>query len=253
MTRSGLWRKGVAVALIVLLLFVAAAISAPAVEANWTEGDPFYTYDYVYFSPILDPGGEALSFDITIGINWGDWAQQQRDVPTDMIAIWICPEDGYNHLDIYFTPSTFTLEMGQTKTVAVTVSAKAEAAGNNYFIQIEGVDSVGGTPYIWGFIPRPEGRCWINPAVILGEPGCFIATAAYGTPLAEEIEVLRQFRDEVLLQNSLGSQFVNFYYEVSPPLADFLSGHELLRTLVRELLVDPVVWVVDAIGILWRD
>ena len=62
-----------------------------------------------------------------------------------------------------------------------------------------------------------------------------------------------QFRDEVLLQNSLGSQFVNFYYDVSPPLADFISEHDVLRTLVRELLIDPVVWVVDAIGILWRD
>ena len=250
MIRSGFWRKGVAVALIVLLLFVAAAISAPAVEASWTEGDPFYTYDYVSFHPTLDPGGEALSFDLTIGINWGN--ADPRDVYTGMSETWICPPDGYDHLDIYFTPSTFTLLIGEIETVVVTVSAKAEAAQNNYIIQIEGVDLDSGTPFIWGFIPREEGRCWINPCVILGEGDCFIATAAYGTPLAEEIEVLRQFRDEVLLQNSLGSQFVNFYYEVSPPLADFISGHELLRTLVRELLVDPVVWVVDAIGILWR-
>ncbi len=83
--------------------------------------------------------------------------------------------------------------------------------------------------------------------------GCFIATAAYGTSTAGEIDTLRAFRDEVLLQNSLGSQSVAFYYEVSPPVADFISEHEPLRTLVREFLVDPVVWVVDAIGILWRD
>ena len=83
--------------------------------------------------------------------------------------------------------------------------------------------------------------------------GCFIATAAYGTSTAEEIDTLRAFRDEVLLQSSLGSQLVALYYEVSPPVADFISEHEGLRTLVRELLVDPVVWVVDAIGTLWRD
>jgi len=251
MKRSGLWRKGVAFALILLMFFLAAAISAPAVEASWTEGDPFYTYDYVSFRPTLDPGGEARSFDLTIGINWGN--ADPRDVYTDMSETWICPPDGYDHLDIYFTPQTFTLLKGQTKTVVVTVSAKAEAATNNYIIQIEGVDLDSGTPYIWGFVPVLEGRCWIQPVVILSEGGCFIATAAYDTPLAEEIEVLRQFRDEVLLQNSLGSQFVNFYYEVSPPLADFISEHELLRTLVRELLVDPVVWVVDAIGPLWRN
>ena len=85
------------------------------------------------------------------------------------------------------------------------------------------------------------------------DEGCFIATAAYGTSTAGEIDTLRAFRDEVLLQNSLGSQSVAFYYEVSPPVADFISEHEPLRTLVRELLVEPVVWVVEATGTLWQD
>ncbi len=84
-----------------------------------------------------------------------------------------------------------------------------------------------------------------------GEGGCFIATAAYGTSTAAEIDTLRDFRDEVLLQNSLGSQLVTLYYEVSPPLADFISEHDVLRTLVRELLVEPVAWVVEATGTLW--
>ncbi len=82
---------------------------------------------------------------------------------------------------------------------------------------------------------------------------CFIATAAYGTSTAKELDTLRAFRDEVLLQNSLGSQLVALYYEVSPPVADFISEHEWLRTLVRELLVDPVAWLVEATGTLWRD
>ncbi|HUU64301.1 MAG TPA: CFI-box-CTERM domain-containing protein [Dehalococcoidia bacterium] len=86
-----------------------------------------------------------------------------------------------------------------------------------------------------------------------GDEGCFIATAAYGTSTAGEIDTLRAFRDEVLLQNSLGSQLVAFYYEVSPPVADFISEHEPLRTLVRELLVEPVVWVVEATGTPWQD
>ena len=86
-----------------------------------------------------------------------------------------------------------------------------------------------------------------------GEVGCFIATAAYGTSTGEKLDTLRTFRDEVLLQNSLGSQLVALYYEVSPPLADFISGHEALRTLIRELLVDPVVWVVEATTALWRN
>ena len=83
--------------------------------------------------------------------------------------------------------------------------------------------------------------------------GCFIATAAYGTSTAEEIDTLRAFRDEVLLQNSLGSQLVALYYQVSPPVADFISEHEGLRTLVREFLVEPVAWLVEATGTLWQD
>jgi len=83
--------------------------------------------------------------------------------------------------------------------------------------------------------------------------GCFIATAAYGTPAAEQIDVLREFRDSVLLESTTGSQFVALYYQLSPPVADFISGNSFLRTLVRELLVDPIVWVVEATGNIWQN
>jgi hypothetical protein len=83
--------------------------------------------------------------------------------------------------------------------------------------------------------------------------GCFIATAAYGTPTAKQIDVLREFRDEVLLESTAGSQFVALYYQFSPPVAEFIAGNELLRTLVRELLVDPIVWIVETTGAMWRN
>jgi len=82
---------------------------------------------------------------------------------------------------------------------------------------------------------------------------CFIATAAYGTPTAKQIDVLREFRDVVLLKSTVGSQFVALYYRLSPPIADFIARSDLLRTLVRELLVDPIVWVVEATGNIWRN
>jgi hypothetical protein len=82
---------------------------------------------------------------------------------------------------------------------------------------------------------------------------CSIATAAYGTPTAEQIDVLREFRDVVLLKSTVGSQFVALYYRLSPPFADFIARSDLSRTLVRELLVDPVVWIVEATGDIWRN
>jgi hypothetical protein len=83
--------------------------------------------------------------------------------------------------------------------------------------------------------------------------GCFIATAAYGTPSAEQIDVLREFRDIVLLESIPGSLFVSLYYQFSPPVADFIAGNQLLRTVVREFLIDPIVWVVEATGDMWRN
>jgi len=86
-----------------------------------------------------------------------------------------------------------------------------------------------------------------------GAGGCFIATAAYGTSTAPQLDLLREFRDVVLLQSTVGSQFVSLYYRLSPPIADFIAGHEAVRTLVRETLIDPIVWLVDVTGGAWRN
>ncbi|MCW7075329.1 MAG: right-handed parallel beta-helix repeat-containing protein, partial [Candidatus Methanospirare jalkutatii] len=72
---------------------------------------------------------------------------------------------------------------------------------------------------------------------------CFIATAAYGTPLHEDIDVLRDFRDEYLMTNPVGREIVKIYYTVSPPIADVIRENEGLRTIVREGLVKPLVYI----------
>ena len=81
--------------------------------------------------------------------------------------------------------------------------------------------------------------------------GCFIATAAYGTDTAGELDMLREFRDAVLLPNSLGAEFVSLYYKTSPPLANFISQQEILRTAVRVGFVDPIVKILTWTHDLW--
>jgi hypothetical protein len=75
-----------------------------------------------------------------------------------------------------------------------------------------------------------------------GLDDCFIATAAFGTPMDDRITVLRDFRDQVLLPNWIGNRFVQFYYRTSPPIAAFIERHQFLKSVTRVCLV-PVVEV----------
>ena len=70
---------------------------------------------------------------------------------------------------------------------------------------------------------------------------CFIATAAYGTPLHEDINILRKFRNVVLSTNMPGKALVETYYLTSPPIANALATNNDLRASVRVLLLTPLV------------
>lgn len=66
---------------------------------------------------------------------------------------------------------------------------------------------------------------------------CFIATAAYDTPMAREIGILRDFRDKYLLTNALGRGLADIYYRTSPPIARLITEHPGLKPLVKTGLV----------------
>jgi len=72
--------------------------------------------------------------------------------------------------------------------------------------------------------------------------GCFIATAAYGSPFEPYANVLREFRDRFLLANSVGKTFMDFYYTYSPPIADFIANNDGLKAIAHAILL-PVVGV----------
>lgn len=76
----------------------------------------------------------------------------------------------------------------------------------------------------------------------LPNTGCFIATAAYGSPDAFAVEVLREFRDRYLQTNAAGRAFVRWYYAFSPSAARFITEHPGLKPFVRAAL-GPVVSV----------
>lgn len=65
---------------------------------------------------------------------------------------------------------------------------------------------------------------------------CFVATAAYGSPLAAEVETLRWFRDAVLRRRAAGRAFISVYEMIGPPLAHWLQDRETCRAMVRAVL-----------------
>ena len=82
--------------------------------------------------------------------------------------------------------------------------------------------------------------------VTLNLDECFIATAAYGSKFTPAVTLLRHFRDDFLMTNNWGIAFVNFYYNNSPSIANYIAGNGFLKATVR-LLLTPIVIIVYAL------
>lgn len=76
---------------------------------------------------------------------------------------------------------------------------------------------------------------------------CFVATAAYGSVMASDVEVLRRFRDVMLRRSVLGELAIETYYTFSPPVAGVIGQSELLRAMARVALA-PVIEAVGALS-----
>ncbi|MEK6742682.1 MAG: fibronectin type III domain-containing protein [Nitrospirota bacterium] len=146
---------------------------------------------------------------------------------------------------------------GELYTIAITAVAQAP-----YYLAVTAYDlsSTAGTPgvqdesryseelKVYVGIPgisSPSDPVQGLPELLVPYPnlpntGCFIATAAYGSPEAFAVKVLREFRDTRLLTNAPGKSFVRWYYEYSPTAAHYLNEHPALKPFVRAAL-GPVV------------
>ena len=67
--------------------------------------------------------------------------------------------------------------------------------------------------------------------------GCFIATAAYGSVMAPQVQQLRELRDNQLMNTESGSAFMstfnNVYYSFSPAIADMEREHPMFKEAVK--------------------
>lgn len=83
----------------------------------------------------------------------------------------------------------------------------------------------------------------------VGPRKCIIATVTYGSELSKEVEFLRDFRDNLILNTYCGNQFYRvfnaFYYSFSPQVAQFIVAHPRVKPVVKFSLY-PLLWALHA-------
>ena len=138
------------------------------------------------------------------------------------------------------TPYYVTLTAVNTVGVESACSAEASAAAN----ADPGTPSAPTSP---SSPTLPSSGATPAAASDSGSAGpCFIATAAYGSPLAPQVQHLREFRDRYLMTNTLGRSFVAFYYRTSPPIASAIGTSEILRLLTQFFLLPILAFALVA-------
>ena len=204
---------------------------------NWSDQATGYIYAGNWSAQVTGHGDVLIQWIANITATkiyeaWG-WIYVTGNVTcnvTGVIALdfWKVEEDGASQLS-----PTIILSASDTGGVYVQKAGMMQAPTSTTHVRIR----LYGTGWSDGEVVRFDDIGFWVPA---SGSYCFIATAAYGTPMAEEIGILRQFRDEYLLTNPMGNALVDLYYRVSPPIAEFITAHPSLKPIVRTGLVPAV-------------
>ncbi len=180
---------------------------------------------------------EDSSFDYPLGlysfrimVDTGGTATVVIQLPEDAVI----PEDAvYRKADDFGNYTTFDNAVidrtANTVTLTLTDGGPGDADGtpNGVIYDPGGIGVPEGAA-----IPAGTGTVPVDPGGDSGS-GCFIATAAYGSPMETHVHLLRNFRDRFLLTNPVGSALVRIYVTHSPPLAAFIAQHGALKWIVR--------------------
>jgi len=74
--------------------------------------------------------------------------------------------------------------------------------------------------------------------------GCLISTATYGSELASQVQMLREIRDNSLLESESGTAFMSgfnsIYYSFSPTIADLERQSPIFKEVVK-ITLTPLI------------
>ncbi|MFA7404476.1 MAG: MXAN_6640 family putative metalloprotease [Pelobacteraceae bacterium] len=180
---------------------------------------PHYSFAYYKFTPAAGVPSLTITIAKSSGIQTAVFKKSSGTI-TEIIA---------NSGGTSYTDSTFSSSDELVLLIANTTSSD----GQNANFSTDG-----------NLVPTTEPPATTSSTTSGNKSGCFIATAAYGSYLHPQVQLLRQFRDEYLLTNAPGRAFVSLYYRFSPQLADVIARHSVLRSIARLLLTPLVVVVV---------
>jgi C1A family cysteine protease len=111
-----------------------------------------------------------------------------------------------------------------------TVPAGALQANAEYYWQVVYLDDRGVTS------SASARTSFTSITLTPGKGNCFIATAAFGSPMAGQVEILRQFRDRYLLTHHPGQKFVAWYYRNGPAAENYIKDKPLAKAAIRVAL-----------------
>jgi hypothetical protein len=142
------------------------------------------------------------------------------------------------------------IQNGESRILTIPVGSSAQTPAGSYRVLWEVTFVYNGDGYI------ATGEVFINLSTSdsgdSSSGGCFIATAAYGSSQTAQIEILRDVRDTALLPSKIGQRLVKSYYKNSPPIAAYLTQHETMRTVVRNVFIKPIIYLVHSISFIWK-
>ena len=85
----------------------------------------------------------------------------------------------------------------------------------------------------------PEGYT-MKDGLCVEDGGCLIATAAYGTELAPQVQLLREIRDNTLFSTTSGTSFMSgfntVYYSFAPTVADWERESPMFKEVVKTMI-----------------